>query len=160
VGTGALNYQAYQGARLAQALTPTVCGGGGFLFLGLQKEKGHVEGFGGGLVEWDSKSGWSLHGLFEGSSHGAGGGVITNPLEGMFFVPLAKGSLYGVPVEGGALATTTPSVGAYGEAGKGNISGGVGGYANISSVLTCDESTHGRGNFSDICRTCGDHIWA
>jgi hypothetical protein len=118
VGTGALNYQAYQGARLAQALTPTVCGGGGFLFLGLQKEKGHVEGF--------------------GSSHGAGGGVITNPLEGMFFVPLAKGSLYGVPVEGGALATTTPSVGAYGEAGKGNISGGVGGYANISSVLTCD----------------------
>jgi RHS repeat-associated protein len=134
---GAVQYQQYLGMRLVKGLTPTVCGGGAFLFAGLQKQKGNGQGFAGGLLEWDSKSGWSGHGLFELGSHGAGGGVITNPLDGLVFLPLGEGSVYGVPVEAGALATTSGAVGGYGEVGKGNVGGGVGVYASISSVLGC-----------------------
>jgi hypothetical protein len=123
--------------RLLKALTPTICGGGAFGFLGGQKEKGSGQGFAGGVLEWDSKSGWSGHGLFELSSHGVGGGVITNPLDGLVFLPLAEGSFRGIPVEAGALASTSGAVGGYGEAGKGKVGGGVGGYVNISSALAC-----------------------
>jgi hypothetical protein len=75
--------------------------------------------------------------LFEGGAHGAGGGAITNPLDGLVFFPLAEGSVYGVPVEVGALGTTSGAVGGFAEVGKGNVGGGVGGYANISTVLAC-----------------------
>jgi RHS repeat-associated protein len=135
--TGALQYQQYQGMRLLKGLTPTVCGGGGFLFLGAQGQKYGGQGFAGGLLEWDSQSGWSGHGLFELGSHGAGGGVVTNPLGGLVFLPVAEGAIYGVPVEGGVLATDSGSIGAFAEAGKGNIAGGVGGYVTIGSGLGC-----------------------
>jgi hypothetical protein len=48
-------------------ITPTVCGGGGFLFLGAQGQKGGTQGFAGGLLEYDTRAGWSLSGLFEGT---------------------------------------------------------------------------------------------
>ena len=136
----ALQYQQYQGMRLLQGLTPTVCGGGGFAFLGAQAKKGSAQGFAGGILEWDSKSGWSGHGLFEFGSHGAGGGVITNPLEGLVFLPVGEFSVRGVPVEVGALATTSGAVGAYGEVGRGPVGVGAGGYVNIGSALSCGPS--------------------
>ena len=118
-------------------ITPTVCGGGGFLFLGLQGNKGGKQGFAGGLLEYDTRAGWSLSGLFEGSGKSGGGGIITKGPEVLGFVPLAEGAIYGVPVEGGALATTSGAVGAYGEAGHGAVGGGVGGYLNITTIAKC-----------------------
>ena len=63
-------------------------------------------------------------------------GVITNPLQGLFFLPVGEFPVYGVPVEAGALATSG-AVGAYGEVGKGKVGGGAGVYVNISTVLAC-----------------------
>lgn len=120
-------------------ITPTVCGGGGFLFLGAQKKIGGGQGFGGALLEYDTRAGWSLSGLFEGGGSSVGGGVITKGPEGLAFVPLAEGAIYGVPAEGGALATTNGSVGAYGEVGHGPVGGGVGGYLNITTIANCEE---------------------
>jgi RHS repeat-associated protein len=135
---GALRYHRYQGTRLAKGLTPTACSGGGFGFVGGQKQSGSAQGFAGGLFEWDSKSGWSGRGLFEFGSHGAGGGMITSPLDGLVFLPVVEFPAYGVPVEAGALATTSGSVGGYAEIGKGKVAGGVGGYVNIGTVLSCE----------------------
>ena len=66
--------------------------------------------------------------------------MITNPLEGLVFLPVGEFSVRGVPVEVGALATTSGAVGAYGEVGRGPVGVGAGGYVNIGSALSCGPS--------------------
>jgi hypothetical protein len=137
ISTGALDYQAYEGARLIRGLTPTVCGGGAFSFTGTQGEKGGSQGFFGYILDWDSRLGWSLHGLVEGGTHGAGGGVITNPLEGLFFLPAGEVPIYGVPVEFGGLVATSGAIGGFGEVGGEALGSGLGVYLNVSTVGGC-----------------------
>jgi len=75
---------------------PTVCGGGVFFYAGFQGEKDikgmKGEGFLGYLGEWDSNSGWSNNGLFEGGTPKLSGGVAVNKsgAQGLLFVPLTK----------------------------------------------------------------------
>lgn len=129
LGTGALKYQAYQATRLLKGLTPTVCGGGVFGYAGAAGSYKGAEGFAGYLGEYDTKTGWSNNGLFEGGTSKLTGGVAVNKqdfhFEPLVFVPLFEfaGLVFG---RGG--------VGFY--AGTSRVGGGL--YANVTSMLSCE----------------------
>jgi RHS repeat-associated protein len=116
---------------------PAVCGGGFFGFLGAQtqgKKGGH--GFAGGIVEWDSNTGWSGGGLVEaGKQHVGGvGGIVSRDPQGIAFIPVVEGGV----AEAGIVGTTS-AVGAYAEAGHGPVGGGVGGYVNVTTNAGCNQ---------------------
>ena len=124
----ALQYQQYQGMRLLKGLRPTACGGGAFVYAGAARTFKGVDGFFGYLGEYDTKAGWSNNFLLEGGGENLSGGAAFNTrhFEPLAFVPLAK---YGGLVGG------TTGVGGY--VGTSKVGGGL--YANISSVLSCEQ---------------------
>ncbi len=54
-------------------MLPTTCGGGVYVYAGKEFDAGEVNGFAGGITEFDSREGASKGALFEG---GAGEGVV------------------------------------------------------------------------------------
>jgi RHS repeat-associated protein len=130
-GFGALQYQQYQGTRLVKGLTPTVCGGGVFGYVGAARSYKGAEGFAGYLGEYDTKTGWSNNGLFEGGSDLVSGGVAVNKggFEPLVFLPVAE--LGGVVLGSGKSAF---GVGFY----FGTPRYGGGAYVNVTSMLSCE----------------------
>jgi len=124
----ALQYQQYQGMRLLQGLTPTACGGGGFVYAGRAGTYKGIDGFAGYLGEYDTKAGWSNNFLLEGGGENLSGGAAFNTrhFEPLAFVPLAKYA---------GLVVGTTGVGGY----VGTPKAGGGLYANISSILNCEQ---------------------
>jgi RHS repeat-associated protein len=124
---------------------PTICGGGMYLYAGKEISAGPVNGFVGGIKEFDSRSGSSQGALFElGGGQGvvAGGGYIGTvngngqaESSGLAYAgvgahsPVAAGSVGVVGFDSG--------VGVYGEGFLFGRGGGVGAYANITSVGRC-----------------------
>jgi RHS repeat-associated protein len=141
VDAGPMAPSAKRMLRAIAAASPTVCGGGFFIYAGYQgaKEFGRVEGEGfvGYLGEWDSNSGWSNNGLVEGgfvnpaTGRGVavgGSGNTTSGPEWLLFVPASPGG-------GGVMGPS--SIGAYVGTPKNGPGVGVGGYVNIMPSATC-----------------------
>ena len=134
VDAGPMAPSAKRMLRAIAAASPTVCGGGFFVYAGVQPEKdirgAKAEGFLGYLGEWDSNTGWSNNGLVElGTSKGSVGvaGSPSNGIEPLLFVPAG-------PYGGGVAGPS--SVGAYlGTPGFAGVGGGV--YVNIMPNGTC-----------------------
>ena len=130
--------------RAIAAAAPTICGGGVFGYGGRSLDAGVGNGFAGGIVEADTRSGVSKGALFEG---GGGEGVVGGAGH---IVSSGGGGLgnssfiYGGPgVEvpfahaGAGLVGFTNGAGAYGDILAGGREVGVGAYLNITNNAGC-----------------------
>ena len=128
---------------------PTACGGGVYFYLGREFEAGPVNGFAGGIVEFDSREGMSKGSLFEvGGGQGLVGGVghaaTSNGRQlsssGLVYggvgvhSPVASAS---AGVVGFGSGGTVSGAGVYGEGFLFGRGGGAGAYLNITNVGKC-----------------------
>ena len=128
---------------------PTVCGGGGYVYLGKEFDIGAANAFAGTIMEYDSREGLSKGTLFEaGGGEGIVGGVghaaTTNGGQlagsGLAYAgvgvhsPVAAAS---AGVVGFGSGSGVSGVGLYGEGFLFGRGGGVGGYVNLTNVGKC-----------------------
>jgi RHS repeat-associated protein len=127
---------------------PTVCGGGAYLYAGKELDVGGVNGFAGGITEFDSRAGVGKGALFESGGGegvvGGGGYVATSDSKGH-----ASGSglaYLGSGVHAVAAGASigvvgfSSGVGVYAEVSLFGRAAGVGIYANIRTNSACESS--------------------
>jgi hypothetical protein len=128
---------------------PTVCGSGGYVYLGKEFDIGAANAFAGTIMEYDSREGLSKGSLFEvGGGEGIVGGVG-------HAATTSGGQLVGSGLAYGGVGVHSPvaaasagvvgfgsgsgisGVGVYGEGFLFGRGGGVGGYVNLTNVAKC-----------------------
>jgi hypothetical protein len=129
-----------------ESVPPTVCGGGAYLYAGKGLDVGGVNGFAGGITEFDSRGGVGKGALFEsGGREGVvGGGEYVATSDSKGHASSSALAYLGSGVDAVAASASigvvgfTSGVGAYAEVWLFGRAVGVGIYANIGTSSACE----------------------
>ena len=141
-----LNDNARQIFTRVGRMLPTTCGGGVYIYAGKEFDGGEVNGFAGGITEFDSREGVSKGALFEGGAGegvvGGGGYVATTNSKGQVSTSglgyLGGGAHAGVAGGSAGGVVFANGAGVYAEGSLFGRAAGIGVYANITTNGACD----------------------